>query len=96
MFSIINKYKISILWTISLIVLFGSILIAQFKPFNQVASAVIIFISFGSALLAMIFMNLKRNNKDSRIKVVIYAILIGILFLERIFLQMVFFPSSEG
>lgn len=83
MFKIINKYKVSILWILSITIIFISIIIAQFKPFNDKASAIILWSSFNSALLAMVFSAMRRKNKN---KIVVCIILMIYFTIKAIFL----------
>ncbi|MFL0269310.1 hypothetical protein [Candidatus Clostridium radicumherbarum] len=63
MFNVINKYKVSILWTLSITIFIICVIIAQFKPFTNKGSGVIMWFTFNSALLAMLLSALKKGSK---------------------------------
>lgn len=63
MFKTIIKYKISILWTLSLLITLVGVIIAQFKPFNEKSSGLLMWISFNFGLLAMVFSAMKKKKK---------------------------------
>lgn len=63
MLNIINKNRVPILWTLSLMIFVIGVTVAQFKPFNAKGSNILIWFSFNSALLAMLFSAMKERNK---------------------------------
>lgn len=75
MFNYINKNKVVILWIISITILFVSIIIAQTDPFSEKASAVIVGTSFNLALVAMILHKIGSNDKNKKVMIVIYIVL---------------------
>lgn len=85
MFEIIKKNAVKVLWTISLTILFGSIMIAETNPFSKTASSFIVGTSFNLALLAMIFSAIQKKDKETRFRVVIYLISMVIVTLYVIF-----------
>lgn len=64
-----HKKLVIILWTLSLTILLGGVFIAQFKPFNDKGSGLLIWISFNSALLAMTFSAIREK---SNFKIALY------------------------
>lgn len=63
MFNIINRYKVPILWILSLSIFVIGVIVAQFKPFSDKGFGILIWFSFNSAFLAMIFSAMKKRNK---------------------------------
>lgn len=63
MFNAINKYKVSILWSFSILLFIICATIARFKPFSHKASGIIMWFIFNSALLATIFSAVRKGNK---------------------------------
>gem|GEM_PF-4601010 len=53
MFNTLNKYKVSILWTLSLIIFLGGAIIAQFKPFNEKGSGILMWFSFNTCRIQL-------------------------------------------
>lgn len=63
MFNTVNKYKVSILWTLSIMIFIIGAIIAQFKPFSDKGSGILMWFSFNSALLALLFSAVRKRNK---------------------------------
>ena len=63
LFNTINKYKISILWTISIMIFLVGVIVAQFKPFSDKGSDILMWFSFNAALLAMTFSAMKKRKQ---------------------------------
>lgn len=63
MFNTINKYKVPILWTLSILIFIIGAIIAQFKPFSDKGSGILMWFSFNSALLAMLFPAVRKRSK---------------------------------
>lgn len=50
----INKYKVAILWTLSIMAIIVPVIIAQYKPFSAKGSGIFMWFSFFFASLAII------------------------------------------
>ena len=83
MFKMINKYRVCILWTLSLTIFLCGTIIAQFKPFTEKGSGILMWFSFNSALLAIIFSAIKKKNKYKIISCIIAMIYITIKVILR-------------
>lgn len=69
----IKENKVLILWLSSLVIMISSIIIAQFRPFGEKGSGIIIWISFNLALLGMIFSTLRNKNRKNKYRIALYV-----------------------
>jgi uncharacterized membrane protein YidH (DUF202 family) len=58
------KKYIRLLWLSALILFIAAVVIAQFRPFTQKQSSILIFIIFSICLTAMLLQTLKNRNID--------------------------------
>lgn len=63
MFNAINKKKIMILWILSITIFLVGAIVAQFKPFSEKGSGILMWFSFNSALLALTITAVKNRKK---------------------------------
>lgn len=63
LFNTINKYKVSILWTLSIMALIIGVIIGKFKPFSDKGSGILVWFILNSALLAMLFSAVRKKRK---------------------------------
>lgn len=73
MLNTINKYKVSILWALSITIFIICAIIGQFKPFTNKGSGVIMWFSLNSAFLAILFSAVKKRSKY-QILIIIFCI----------------------
>lgn len=71
MLNAINKYKVTILWVLSIMIFLVGAIVAQFKPFSDKGSGILMWFSFNSALLAMTFSAVKKRKKY---KIIFYIV----------------------
>lgn len=81
--NIINRYRVPILWTLSLMIFVIGVTMAQFKPFNAKESGILIWFSFNSALLAMFFSAMKKKSKNKIIFCIVGIVYITIKVILR-------------
>jgi len=80
----INKYKITILWTVGLTLLLGGIGFSNMvQRLSAKSSAIIIFFSFSSMLLAMLISAIEKKDKT---KIIVCIGAMG-YFIVRTFLR---------
>lgn len=68
------KYIIPILWGLSVMIFIGCAIIAQFNPFSEKGTAIIMWFTFNTALLAGT-LSAAKNNKKFRMTLFIASML---------------------